>query len=674
MNTASLDLTLISPDANTSFSGTEFWLRLEQEVPEDDNVTTGEISKLVDELYKTDPCIDPVSEEVEEPVERQPVTLESFIAAVKSKWDIAECRRLTSGTYTAKVRVIYSHPNDPNEKYNLKVSRGTVDSIIRTYTEITKTINVKEESGYALEYPVPQRENEKWPGKAKWLGSVFTEKLGAIPPPTITGRENILSWDVPCTGTLIVTVPTVYDLATITVPGIINQVTNIGVSQESRLTAFYHYQAYELDIEMIAEDTTADKETLAAICGWSGLDGGTGTGTGGTDTDGDPADDDPDGDVSDGPELGCIKPAPQMATNKFFRDNCCVDGTGPDCAEYASLKEVKGLDAETMRIIAAGYNNPVEFIAVGPGPDGCGRIITRQNVNRRNCCDEIDPLQADPTNPTSIAPNGSASLNTIDGNLQSEWWWEWRAGGGLTFAGGRTSAQGGKSMTVFAPEEFCASGYVTVDDGCTRLNFTLENEEPPQPLAITDDYTVAPDGYVTVEATGGVEPYQWSSEGLDLISPEEGHSATFQAPSDFCGTATVRVSDACTETASVEVRSTAGEWVQLYDFDNCNPPGKYFKASATEQNTFGINGKYAAQIARAANGFYAGENCTEAGNCPAKTRLTDTFSEWAEMICDAYPEATFSNLCCLYPLPGDSYQHLTYDEYAAQLFEWRCSA
>jgi hypothetical protein len=85
------------------------------------------------------------------------------------------------------------------------------------------------------------------------------------------------------------------------------------------------------------------------------------------------------------------------------------------------------------------------------------------------------------------------------------------------------------------------------------------------------DYVVAPGGTVLIEVEGEALPFIWTGSAdlyPDSESPTNSRSMLFHASEDFCGTATVSVSDACARQAQRVVRSTDGYWRLLHSGAN----------------------------------------------------------------------------------------------------------
>lgn len=694
----SLRIAIVPRPVDGSFAGIDYWLRMEQ-VFEGDIVSTEDVAEIVDELYGIDTCSpEPTAEE-----EPPPITWERIMEIAARRLDIEECMRRASGDYQARVKVVYSHPDDEDNRPEYSVTIGKVVSVARVHEDVTLTLSVREQTSAVLDVPVPQPPLTEWPGKAKWLGSVYNEELGAIKPPSISGSGSVIAWGVKATGTIIVKVPTVYEIVTVEVPGVPRFGSLAGDSQDTLLRAFYRLQVYELDITAISHDQTADQQTLAKLCGWDSYHGGEGdtsdqeTGAG-QDISGDDDGDDRD----DGPELGCLEPAGNLADPEFYRAACCQPPPFglPDCAEYATPLGQKQPSQEAKAREEANSRGRVSYVAVGPGPDGCGRLIKRQQVVRRNCCADVTPMSPHPDNPTSMGANDAALFRVLNGR---QWvdvsdLWDWEASDGLHFSGGATRAKGGREMMVYSPSEWCDGGQVRVDDGCTVLNMHVDNRNPPQELSIYDDgtgHTVAPEGYVTLLALGGVPPYTWTDTAeLTLITSEHANPATFQASSSFCGTATIRVSDACTEQADAVVRSTDGVWEEVFDFDPCSPPGKGgYQASSTAQGSYSVSGEHQIYVLRTSDGFFAGDACSSseisnsiARGCGVNNQITTTFNEWASMVCHWYDYQNYCGIgpdysqgCCLVDGRGTNqcdmsplYQHITSTEFVSRLWEWVC--
>jgi hypothetical protein len=503
----SLRLAIVPDPSRASFTGSDYWLRLEQ-ITDRDIAEPAEWAEIIDELYGLEACSpEPTPEE-----EKPPITLERLMEIAKRRLDIEECRRRASGDYTARVKVIYSHPGDASNRPKLSVTIGRIVSQQIVSEDITLTLSVREQKSLTLDYPVPQEEGEEWPGTAKWLGSVFNEEAGPIPPPKITGSGNVLSWPTTATGTILVKVATTYELATISVPGIPRLGSLAGDSQSTLLRAFWRLQVYELQVEAISPDTTANQQTLAEICGWESLTGG---GSGDDDEDGSESDgegDDGEGD-DDGPELGCLEPAPELRNPAYYKEICCEPPPFglPDCALSATSRQPVQLPDDVQERYRRDSRGKVEFVAVGPGPDGCGRLLVHQQINRRNCCIDVEPMSAHPENPTYISPGGSEILVVLGGKNGA--FWRWEASGGLRFDNGSSvKVTTNHAEWVYAPEATCPRHTVRVDDTCGILTMALTTATEPLSLAVVDEDQPAM-GQVTLLITGGAAPYYLTTSG-----------------------------------------------------------------------------------------------------------------------------------------------------------------
>lgn len=557
-----LRVALVNP-ALPGFGGLDYWLRLEQVVG-DDRVTTDQVAEVVDELYGIEACRD---QETQQEVKPE-ITWERLMEIARRILDPAECDRLRSGTYRAYVKVIVSHPNDKDFQYKLALTIGEIVSVQRMQEDVTKILQVRENEYVVLDVPVFQEPDQEWPGVAKWLGSVWNDENGAINAPTLSGFRNVVSWSGKASGTLQVKVPTVYDLVTIEVEGAPAPIGSlVGTTRDTTLRAFYHYQAYELDVDAPVMDETADGQTLAQVCGWDSLDGGGDDGNDGDGSDGDIDGDGDAGDDGDAPELGCLSPAPRLADPQFYRDTCCQSPPFglPNCATYATTKPTQQLPQAVQDRYKRDHDGKVSFIAVGPGPDGCGRLIVHQQVNRRNCCNEVTPMSPHPDNPTSMGENAEITLEVLYGRdlVDSADFWEWTASGGLTFSGGKTSARAHRIMRVYSPTEWCKFGTVRVADGCGVLTMRVDNARPPEELSLSVDAEEEEYGGAMISLSGGTPPYhlvstgahtRWPNGEKEITLLSEGNVFLAVDEEQLCdGPFTVSAADSCTEVDSIDI-------------------------------------------------------------------------------------------------------------------------
>lgn len=551
MTTHSLRLAIVPRPEDSAFSGSDYWLRMEQ-ITGSDIAEPAEFAEIVDELYGIEACSPEPTPEEDPP----PITWERLLEISKRRLDLEECRRLASGTYTARVKLIYSHPGDPNHRPKLSVTIGRIVSRQMISEEISQTLSVREQKYLDLDYPVLQEENQEWPGKAKWLGSVFNDESGAIHPPPITGSGNRLAWSIVATGTILVKYATTYELVTIEVPGIPRLGSLKGDTQDTLLRAFWRYQVYEQEITAVANDTSADGQTLAKLCGWDSYQAGEeATDEQGGNSDGDQGD---DGTGQDQRPTGCLDPAPWLTSTDYYMEVCCVPPLVglPNCALSATVRPQVPPPQPPPN-----QRGKVSYVPVGPGPDGCGILYTHQQVNRRNCCSEIPPLTAHPDNPESMGANDLEIFQVLDGRLD-ESPMTWTAGGGLTFKGGATSANGGRSMLVISPSAWCEYGRLTIDDGCTVLNIMVANESPPDPFTLTQVAGDISTKTITVQVEGGRAPYYLTTTGhthfangqQEITIGGPGGVLVFVEDEQLClGEFFVRASDACTSLVELRI-------------------------------------------------------------------------------------------------------------------------
>jgi len=688
--------------------GIEYWLRMEQQ-EDDDIATVSDVQEVVDAAYNIDPCVDEEVKTAEEIEATQELvsgrSISEFLASVASKVDIAECKRRSSGDYTAILKIMRSHYD---EEYEFRVTVGVVSGIIKVVEKVTLTINVDEQSSLTLDYPVPQKYVDgelvpkDWPGTAKWMGSVFTKEDGPIPPPHISGHINKLYWGRDCTGTIVAKYQTFYDLATIEVPGIpgANGAT-VGTSRNSMARAFYRYQVYEQEITMVVEDPTANKATLAEVCGWAELDG-----TGGTpgDLSGESEEDDSENDADtppiedDGsPRLGCLEHNSNLANPKFYLEKCCTPPqTGlSDCASYATAKPTKPFsDSLKAQISADNSNKKINFVAIGPGKDGCGRIITNQNIVARRCCDEVDPIEIDQEHTDAEIGLGDTASIVATGGVPP---YDWQVNGGYTFPNGSTRqttySYPPTNIIQASGDYVCGDASVSLRDICSSKSVNIIFVDESASIAFPENLTMNGDSELLVLLVGGqAPPFEWSANGE--LSWQYSRTTTPQntliSSADFCGMGAISVSDNCTNTANGKVKSTNGEWV-LQDegsYDPCSPPGGVYPGP--EGGVIGFTAEkdeYRVDIIRSSYGWVVGNDCGKYDlPCDTGTSISDTFESYLNVVtpgsgvpgnCDI--SSSLENGCYVIDTRGSNqcenppnYQQLVFCESVTSLSKWEC--
>jgi hypothetical protein len=527
-----------------------YWLTINPDTL-DDRATMADVAEIVDELYKIDPCHPSALTIAREtganppPVEPTP---EDLLAAFGNKIDLAECLIKASGDYTTTVTVVRSHPDLP---YKAVLDVGKVTRTVKVEEEKVLTISVKNGSSILLPFPVIADL------RASWLGTVFGSR-GAVTPPTLKARHNTIYWQATVTGTLRVSYRTTYDVLTIEVPGLLAfPADKVGAPQDSRLLIFYHYQSYGETINPPARDENFS-ENLADICGWRSSSVAWGE-------DDQPLPEPP------APKDPCLWNPENwnssydlhyLADPRYYEDTCCKPPPFPlpKCGTWvAGHKPGKDLDQATKDKYIAGHNGPVQFIGIGnPGPEGCGEIIHEIDDRKRNCCDEIPPLEADPANPAEISSYARVKMCVTGGDTLLTW----TAGGGLYFDGGlgRVTTHL-RCLFVNAPADFCGHSVIEVNDNCSELDMDLYKPNYV-PFSLTrpaeQEMTF---GSTLVYVEYGTPPYKLVTEGAhthfangtqEIILSTAGFVQVFVDKEQICGgDFAINGMDSCGESASV---------------------------------------------------------------------------------------------------------------------------
>jgi len=220
-------------------------------IPEEytNQLTVDEVATVLDTLFNTSPCLEEITKEEER------ISQEDLVEAIKSiDPDVDICDELMTGNYVNRCKIIRSHPDEP---YNLKagVSVGNCKIITsRVSEEIILTVSVIDAESVVLDYPVISDQ------RASWM---------AGGGPVLRANGNTLYWSGRHTGTIRTSFMTVYDLATISIPGIPSKREYTpGEKQDCELLAFYNDQVWPATISQPPRDIFAVDEYLAAVCGW----------------------------------------------------------------------------------------------------------------------------------------------------------------------------------------------------------------------------------------------------------------------------------------------------------------------------------------------------------------------------------------------------------------------
>lgn len=575
MTNINTNISLVDPAELTD----EYFLIIEQVEPDGTLVEEEDAAKLVDDIYKTSICDesyeipicggsitanarpdDPTEEEVQEAVE---------------ELQIPDCED-ADGSFETQVKIYRSHQE---EDYNLVIEGG--EETLRVIVQESKTINLNVKLQNSVEIGYPYVGNVQ----AVWLGEVYNS-LGNINPPSITVSGNVLSWTGNVTGTITISFNTIYDLIDIyAYPPDEDEDGNY-----VDLLAFYHYEVYTETIEEIVPDDNLTAAELEQLCeDWGG--GQTIVPTEGGDcykvvshvkrcdcsgTIEESYDEfiptecpveQNGGQVGERREetiyVDCNE-SDNVNDPEYYEEKCCYPPGFqlPECKTKISIAPSDGeLSENDIDHYTALYGDAVRFIPVTPQEGYCGvhRII--QDVNALNCCDGVLPILPHPDNPTEITSGGTVWLEVLDGRDP----FTWTCSGSYTFSNGtNTLTDVGPKQYINADNPACPNCVVNIDDGCSNITITLTNPDA-EPLIIEElDYIVAPGGAVAITVDGGVPPFSWSGND-DLVPQSEvpqytSRTMLFNASATFCGTASITVSDGCTETDSRNVRSTDGKW------------------------------------------------------------------------------------------------------------------
>lgn len=490
------------------------WIRLEQEQDED-VASPGEVAAVVDEIYQLDPCEEEAApDSAPEPRQmRGPLTEEEAEEIIKRQFQPGLCGQLTDGSWLALLRVYRS---DPGVDYRLQIQGGSAGEAAEVSEQVDLWQQVDGQSELTLEKPVLGSFS------ASWNGAVVTSGGVAAGPP-ITRNGSTISWGVAVTGSLRLRYQSVYDLVEVTVPP-----TDEGDGQAVAI-AFYHGLVDELALQQPEVDE-ADAIYREKFCGSGQLGGQEKRDT-----------------------IDCYE-----VRTLLYRCQCSGE------VAWTAEEEVS-------------VPCPSDLSKCPEGLDECRACVGYRDVTADYVdCGETTGDIADPEfykekcchYPTYELPRCSTYYRQNQGGIELS-------------AEARAPYLAAHDLV-----EFVAVSPADGDCGHTKYVQSLVPKNCCDGVPeLSWDYEATPDvlprgSQITVFAEGGIPPYTFQVFSSQLVFPSGGkslvtgsRSAVVLAGPDFCGSAVVRVRDACSS-ADLIIRSDQGEWLPRADLANqCILPG-----------------------------------------------------------------------------------------------------
>lgn len=211
------------------------------------------------------------------------------------------------------------------------------------------------------------------------------------------------------------------------------------------------------------------------------------------------------------------------------------------------------------------------------------------------------------------------------------------------------------------------------------------------PVSLPEELVAAPDSEFTVEASPGVEPYDWQGEGgLILEGTSEGtRRAHFRTADDFCGTGFVTVTDACDTTAVLPVRSTEGMWELQGITDPCMELPGYAPGPADDDGPTDLCGYFSLPMTRTTGEWMVTASLQAIGfswSCPEIpegcgrryiTRVRGLGKDPGQASCDHYIcyglITNYGSGCCSMKVSSTSYQHAIFYQTVLSAQKWVCA-
>ncbi len=527
MFNTSLNISLTAPGDQ----GDRYFLTLEQEPYETEEIDAEDAANLIDELYGTSICDlasgfvgcggpeeTTVSQEEEE--EEEVDLTEEEVAEKLKDLNLISCDSIEDGSYTTTIRVYKSHQE---ESYRLVIDNGERTSEQPTIVEEEKTLalDVKLSEQEYIEYPVLGIKS------LQWEGAVYGRN-GRISPPVLSFDNGTIKWEGAATGIIKFIFDTRYDSIEIDAPPLEE---DDGAFEDHiiLLKAFYHFEVTVLEAQPPPIDESLTPDQLLRICEWGGGEGGTtGEGEGncyGLERDlklcwcsGNIKDSDetrnsrscPEG-YPDGSQVG----APRLSIEyvdcgeeddvhdpEFFKSKCCFPAAelGKDLPQCRTETRIyKGNAAMSPNDIAHYrnmYGSKVKFIPRGARQGYCGEHSKHQQVTQRDCCEGVETIVWDDEESVQVlADYTSGEVFVIGG--KAPYSWEVRGDGFYTNSTytKRDVITNDRSMRVYT-ENACGTCTIYVTDGCsstTGIVVAADGVWEEQPEGVYPPGIIAPD-------------------------------------------------------------------------------------------------------------------------------------------------------------------------------------
>lgn len=488
-------------DAATLPPDISWWLRVE-EVSTQPGATLQKAAEVIDALFSLNPCADQsgpgdVTGGEETTVDFEtgellpPIEYEDALSIFAFILDILVCIiDPATHNFSTEIKVIRSHPDEP---YKLIIDNGTIGEPTRMQMDVTSHIVVNHAASVQLEWPVVVSH-----APFAWRGPVYdADGVCAAPQIEISGTSLYFGKEV--SGAITASYLTEYDSVPVTVHGDIDEHT----AGQARITALYHGEVYEHDVQPPATDDQLDEQDRYNFCNGAQFE-----------------DDGVGDDVTcyklvhritrcqcDNTEIGretveidvecpnrkyycsgglstCRKmissemvtvayqpcPGEENINPNIGVQSCCDETTvvRPLCSVRKSIfRGGKGIIGGIEKYKAL-YGDNVRLVAVVPKNGICGEVTVRQQLAVANCCDSVADLVYDEDASVSVLSQNSIGTVVFTGGrypatvmLRGHGFWLDKK---YTIRDGSISTG---AVKIYTDATACGSCKVIVTDGCS---------------------------------------------------------------------------------------------------------------------------------------------------------------------------------------------------------------